>query len=123
MKLPTSTSDVSLAIAALSTNNCTFAIKSGGHTAIPGANNINNGVSLDLSFVNDTSVAGDNQTVRLGAGGTWQNAYDTLPSDIVFPGGECGGTGIAGVALGGGMSLVRNLVASKSILFEVSWGL
>lgn len=97
--------DVSVAVAALSNNNCIFAIKSGGHTAIPGANDIDNGVTLDLSFLNDTSVAADNQTVHLGAGGTWQNAYDTLPSDIVFPGGECGGTGIAGVSLGGGMSL------------------
>lgn len=97
--------DVSVAVAALSSNNCTFAIKSGGHTAIPGANDIDNGVTLDLSFLNDTSVAPDNQTVHLGAGGTWQNAYDSLPSDIVFPGGECGGTGIAGVSLGGGMSL------------------
>lgn len=105
-QLPKSTSDVSLAVAALSSNNCTFAIKSGGHTAIPGANDINNGVSLDLSFLNDTSVAGNNETVRLGAGGTWQNVYDTLPPGIVVPGGECGGTGVGGVALGGGMSLV-----------------
>ncbi|KAJ4386786.1 hypothetical protein N0V93_009684 [Gnomoniopsis smithogilvyi] len=102
---PRSTSDVSVAVAILSNNNCPFAIKSGGHTAIPGANDIDDGVMLDLSYLNDTSVAPDNQTVHLGAGGTWQNAYDTLPSDIVFPGGECGGTGVAGVSLGGGMSL------------------
>lgn len=76
-----------------------------------GANNIAGGVSLDLSGLNHGEIAPNEGVVRLGAGGTWQNAYDLFPS-IAFPGGVCGETGIGGVALGGGMSL---------LLADVGW--
>ncbi|KAM0714147.1 hypothetical protein Q7P37_010296 [Cladosporium fusiforme] len=102
--------DVSVAIQILGAyfnedvTDCYFSVKSGGHMAHPGANNIAGGVALDLGKLNHGSVVPNQQIVRLGAGGTWQNAYDMFP-DILFPGGVCGETGVAGVALGGGMSL------------------
>lgn len=75
---------------------------------IPGANNINGGISIDLSWLNQTVLSADRSLVSLGAGSTWSNAYDNLGADkIAFPGGVCGTTGVGGVSLGGGESLFQ----------------
>lgn len=106
-----SADDVSTAIRILGVRSvdvsldCNFAVKSGGHMAHPGANDISGGVSLDLSRLNHRSVTPDQRLVRLGAGGTWQKAYDKFPN-LLFTGGVCGETGIGGSAIGGGMSLL-----------------
>lgn len=104
---PVSAQEVSAIISIITRSNsnfCHFAIKGGGHNPNPGANDINRGVTIDLSLLNAAHYVNPH-TIRLGAGGTWQNAYDTFP-DILFPGGVCGGTGIGGLTLGGGMSLL-----------------
>lgn len=88
----------------LTHNQCLFAVKSGGHMAVAGFNNIDDGVTLDLSRLNTVEQARNLRTTRLGAGSEWQHVYDkTL--DVVVPGGLCGGTGVGGVSLGGGMSI------------------
>lgn len=109
--------DVSVAVQILNADanegatDCLFAVKSGGHTASPGANNILGGVSLDLGRLSGGSLVPNQGILRLGAGGRWQDAYNLFP-DITFPGGVCGETGIGGVALGAGMSL---------LLADVGW--
>lgn len=108
---PTSAADLGSAVSHLATAKCPFAVKSGGHTPVPGANDIDGGVSIDLSGLAQTvylpSSGGD--VVRLGVGATWQMAYDALvvPHGIGFPGGLCGTTGVGGVALGGGQSVFQ----------------
>ncbi|KAK7984547.1 hypothetical protein PG989_011949 [Apiospora arundinis] len=109
--LPESTEDVSTAIKVITKQQCPFALKSGGHMANPGANNIVEGVSLDLSWINTTELSRDLRTVRLGTGAEWQRVYDNTIG-VVVPGGLCGGTGVGGVSLGGGMSI---------FLAEVGW--
>ncbi|KAJ9144961.1 FAD binding domain-containing protein [Pleurostoma richardsiae] len=111
---PSSSQELSTAVQILTADGpgnetaCQFAIKSGGHMAVPGANDINEGVSINLVWLNETSVSEDKSFVTLGAGGTWSNAYATLTNDgIAFPGGLCGGTGIGGLSLGGGESLFQ----------------
>ena len=108
---PKSAQEVSQAVKTLVANQCQFAIKSGGHMPIPGANSIDGGVSIDLGLLNSTVVAPDRSYVSLGAGGTWGHAYDNLESEkIGFPGGVCGTTGVGGVSLGGGESLFQPVV-------------
>jgi FAD/FMN-containing dehydrogenase len=102
---------------------CKFSVKSGGHMAIPGANNINTGVSIDLGRLNDIILSDERSFVRLGAGGTWAQAYAAFENtDIAFPGGVCGTTGVGGVSLGGGMSLFQprvGWVVDNILNFEV----
>ncbi len=90
---------------------------------IPGANNIDGGVSIDLSAFNEVTVSPDKSFVRLGAGGSWSNAYETLAGKgVMVPGGLCGGTGVGGVTLGGGESLFQpkvGWVADNVLNFEV----
>jgi hypothetical protein len=91
------------AIKLLATRNCKFAIKSGGHNLIPGANDIDFGVSIDLQYLNQTSLVADRSFVTLGAGGNWINSYQAFAGvGISFPGGLCNTTGIGGVTIGGG---------------------
>ncbi|KAK8074531.1 hypothetical protein PG997_009194 [Apiospora hydei] len=113
--------DVAAALQVLTQNSCPFAVKSGGHMANPGFNNIDGGVSLDLSRLNSVELSGDLQTTRLGTGAEWQRVYDNTPG-VVVPGGLCGGTGVGGVSLGGGMSIFLAGVgwtANNVVDFEV----
>jgi hypothetical protein len=120
---PESAADVSRALKILKCGRCKFAIKSGGHMAIPGANNIDRGVSLDLGALNEVTVAADKSFVSLGAGGSWNNVYKQLiGTGVMVPGGLCGGTGVGGVTLGGGESLFQpkvGWVADNVLNFEV----
>ena len=105
---PTSVDHVSKGIQVLVAGLCQFAIKSGGHNPIPGANNINGGVSIDLGLLNQISLSADRTSVSLGAGGRWGAAYDAFADDgILFPGGLCGPNGVGGVSIGGGQSYVQ----------------
>jgi hypothetical protein len=110
-----STEDVSTAIKVLTagfsgnssgnSTGCLFAIKSGGHNANLGANNIDGGVTLDLTELDDVSLSADAGSVWLGGGQHWRNVYNTL-SDITVAGGGCATTGVGGVSLGGGIPLL-----------------
>jgi FAD/FMN-containing dehydrogenase len=120
---PTTPESLSTAMGILVGGNCQFAVKSGGHMANPGANNIDNGVSIDLANFNTVTIADDRTYVSLGAGSNWTNAYNqTAGHNIGFPGGMCGGTGVGGVSLGGGQSIwsakLGWVVDSVSLLFE-----
>lgn len=100
--LPKSASDVSAAIKIFVKDKyhrgvCPFAIKSGGHTPWAGANDIDGGVALVLSNLNDTSIADDRSFVRLGSGAVWRSVYtDMNGTGLAFPGGRCPGTGVGG---------------------------
>lgn len=84
---------------------CPFAIKSGGHTPFAGANNIDDGVVIDLSHINSTVPSSDRKIVSIGPGSTWQAAANTLNgTGIGIPTGRCPSTGVGGVTLGGGIS-------------------
>ncbi|KXS97001.1 hypothetical protein AC578_1885 [Pseudocercospora eumusae] len=84
---------------------CPFAVKSGGHMPHAGANSINNGIVIDLTFINEVTVADDRSYVIIGSGQTWSKVYDELAgTDLAVPGGRCAGTGVGGIALGGGYS-------------------
>ncbi|KAK5128427.1 hypothetical protein LTR85_003095 [Meristemomyces frigidus] len=102
---------------------CKFAIKSGGHTPYAGANDIDGGISLDLSYLNETTLSADHTYVSLGTGSTWLNAYENLDgTGVAFPGGRCGDAGVGGLTLGGGISFFAprvGLVADNVINYEV----
>lgn len=124
-----SAADVSTAVKTLTMNvygdgpACKFAIKSGGHTPYAGANDIDGGITLDLSLLNDTTLSADRTYISLGPGSTWLNAYQNLDgTGMAFPGGRCGDAGVGGLTLGGGISFFAprvGLVADNVINYEV----
>ena len=118
-----STQDVSAAIQALAKcKSCKFAIRGGGHTPWP-ANNIENGITIDLSWMNKTTYNANSSTATIGAGSRWVQVYDALsPLGVTVPGGRAGTVGVAGLILGGGNSFFAartGLVCDNVANFEV----
>lgn len=104
-------------------SSCPFAIKSGGHAPWPGANDIHDGITLDLSWINQTTLAEDRSYVRLGSGALWSDAYDAFNgTGIGFTGGRVPGVGVGGLTLGGGYSFFspsHGFVADNVINYEI----
>ncbi|KAH6686329.1 hypothetical protein F5X68DRAFT_276370 [Plectosphaerella plurivora] len=126
---PLSAEDVSFAVQTFSKgaggcgDYCPFSIKGGGHTAWAGANNIDDGIALDLGLMNQTDLSEDRSNIALGGGALWHDAYqNTNGTGVAFPGGRCPGTGVGGVTLGGGYSWFTGqvgFVADSILNFEV----
>lgn len=127
--LPTSADDIAAALYIFrhgdgsDNSSCPFAIKSGGHAPWPGANDIHDGVTLDLSLINEVSLSEDRSFVRLGSGALWCDAYDALNgTGIAFTGGRVPGVGVGGLALGGGYSFFsprHGFVADNVLNYEI----
>jgi hypothetical protein len=102
---------------------CPFAVKSGGHMPFAGASNIDNGVVLDLSKINDTQLSADRKIVSIGPGSTWQAAANKLDgTGIGIPVGRCPSTAVGGVTLGGGISFFApklGFAADNVLNFEI----
>lgn len=102
---PASVEHVSLAVKTLTSNDCSFAVRSGGHSPNAGAANIASGVTLDLAHLDAITVSSDQSTVSVGPAATWGEVYSTLdPLNLTVAGGRSGGVGAGGLALGGGIS-------------------
>ncbi|KAI1740505.1 FAD-binding domain-containing protein [Xylaria scruposa] len=105
--LPRHTEDVSVLIKTLvKETQCQFAIRSGGHSSNAGANNIEDGVTIDLSLLNSTTYDPVTGLASIGPGSRWLNVYRTLdPLGVGVPGGRLGSVGVGGLLGGGGCSL------------------
>jgi len=82
----------------------------------------NGGVVIDLSALAENSIVVDGDEVTVGAGVTWRDVYPALaPHGLVFPGGECPMVSVAGLTLGGGISLLsRSLGLTIDHLLEAT---
>lgn len=108
---PTSAQDVSEAVAILSgltvlgsnyNLGCQFAIRSGGHTPWAGANNINAGVTIDMSSINQVTVSADKSYTSVGPGNRWVDVYMKLDAlELAVPGGRVSTVGVGGLVTGG----------------------
>ncbi|WYZ36001.1 hypothetical protein EsH8_X_000648 [Colletotrichum jinshuiense] len=102
-------------------NNCSFAVRSGGHSPSKGWANIDGGVLLATTDLNNLTL-GDNH-VSVGAGLRWGSVYDFLdPHGLVVIGGRGAGVGVSGLVLGGGVSHftpMRGLACDNVKGFEI----
>ncbi len=72
------------------------------HTPWAGAANIENGITIDLSNLNQVLVAEDKSTVTVGPGNSWHRVYtEIVPQGIVVGGGRVAIVGVGGLVLGG----------------------
>ncbi|KAK7999745.1 hypothetical protein PG990_012345 [Apiospora arundinis] len=84
---------------------CSFAVRSGGHTPWAGAANIEAGVVVALQKLNQVTVSVDEKTVQVGPGNRWGDVYRTLDSrGLAVLGGRLATVGVGGLVTGGGFS-------------------
>lgn len=111
--LPTTAQDVSLAVKSLVKTNragaCRFAVRSGGHTPWAGAASIQDGVTIDLSLLNQTVYNKQNSTASVGPGARWRSVYETLDQiGVAVAGGRAGTVGVGGLILGGKKKMLHH---------------
>lgn len=118
--LPQTTRDVSVAVRVLTKGSplsdlgCQFAIRSGGHASSAGAANIHNGVTINLSGLDDISLRDESNAhiqssyppvVSVGVGAEWSAVYTYLElSNLGVSGARAATVGVGGLLLGGGIS-------------------
>lgn len=100
---PDSAEAVSGALQLFELNECKFAIRSGGHMASRGASNIDDGILLATTRLNQLSLHPG--YVSVGSGLRWGAVFEFLePHGLAVVGGRVAEVGVAGLTLGGGLS-------------------
>lgn len=100
-----------------------IAVRSGGHMAFAGANNIVEGATIDLGNMNSTTYHPENSTASIQPGSRWSGVYQTLDAlGVTVPGGRAGTVGVAGLILGGGNSFYtakKGMVCDSVVGYEM----
>jgi len=85
-----------------------FAIRSGGHSPVPGAASIKGGVVIDLSLFCEVTPSKDGSSVAIGAGAKWMDVSKILDDmGLAVVGGRNSAVGVGGLTLGGKLLLSR----------------
>lgn len=99
---PTSAQDVSAALKIIVSSSASFAVRSGGHGAIGGIANVQDGVTIDLRGLDVIDSSKHGRTVDVGPGQTWGSVYSALEGlGVTVAGGRDGPVGVGGLTLGG----------------------
>ncbi|KZP16919.1 FAD-binding domain-containing protein [Athelia psychrophila] len=102
---PTNASDVVTAMKAIFLSNSNYAVRGGGHSAMPGWNTVENGVLIDFRQMTAYSYNPTSNTITMQPGVLWGNVYNGLSPQGVAPvGGRESDVGASGLLLGGGLS-------------------
>lgn len=79
-----------------------FAIRSGGHSPIPGAASMEQGVVIDLGHFCEVIPSQNEPTVTIGAGARWGDVSQALEDNrLAVVGGRNSAVGVGGFTLGG----------------------
>ncbi|KAL4751916.1 hypothetical protein BDW72DRAFT_192427 [Aspergillus terricola var. indicus] len=107
----------------LSSYNVPFAVRSGGHMPSPLGANIDTGVLISLSGLDELSYDPEQGMVHVGAGLRWRDVYSYLDEyEVTVVGGRVLDVGVGGLILGGGLSYLSNLyglVCDNVVNFEI----
>lgn len=86
----------------LVSEQCNFAVKSGGHARDAGSSNVDGGVTIDLARMKNVEIAGDKKTAKVGAGARWGDVYTSVEKEnLMVVGGRVADVGVGGLTLGG----------------------
>ena len=103
---PTTSQETSNFVQYLYHHNIDFVVANGGHSIVPGASNLDGGITLDLSSISSISVTTDNASISIGTGARWRDVYQLLdPIGLTVSGARAGSVGAGGFLLGGGISI------------------
>ncbi|KAJ6570602.1 hypothetical protein DFH09DRAFT_1464424 [Mycena vulgaris] len=104
---PSSAEDMSFIVRTAVQNQCTFAVKSGGHMNWGGSNVGQAGFTIDLGRLDEVSVHEERGIVSIGSGCLWGEVYEALaPYNLTTVGGRGSKVGVGGFLLGGGISFL-----------------
>jgi FAD/FMN-containing dehydrogenase len=118
--------DVALAVRFAVAEGLPLAVRGGGHN-VAGTAVVDDGLVIDLSPMRDVRIDGSGRTVHVDGGATWADVDGvTAPFGLAAPGGVVSETGVAGLALSGGVSHQRrrdgmtidNLVSAEVVLAD-----
>ena len=118
--------DVASAVRFAAEHGLPLAVRGGGHN-VAGTAVVDDGLVVDLSAMRGVHVDPEGRTVRVEGGATWADVDRvTAPLGLATPGGVVSETGVAGLALSGGVShqrrrdgmTVDNLVAAEVVLAD-----
>jgi FAD/FMN-containing dehydrogenase len=118
--------DVAAAIRFARESGLPLAVRGGGHN-VAGTAVVDDGIVIDLSPMRAVHVDVSGRTVHVQGGATWADVDRvTAPLGLAAPGGVVSETGVAGLALSGGVSWQRrrdgmtvdNLVSAQVVLAD-----
>ena len=102
--------DVPVALKYAKSNNISFSVKGGGHSAA-GYSLVRDGITVDMSLMNasriETDAATGDSILWVQAGATFGHVYSRLnDTGLILAGGGCSTVGVSGFMLGGGLSFL-----------------
>jgi FAD/FMN-containing dehydrogenase len=118
--------DVAAAVRFAAEQGLPLSVRGGGHN-VAGTAIVDDGVVIDLSAMRGVLIDAGGRTVHVQGGATWADVDRvTAPVGLAAPGGVVSETGVAGLALSGGVShqrrrdgmTVDNLVAAEVVLAD-----
>jgi FAD/FMN-containing dehydrogenase len=118
--------DVATAVRFAAAYGLSLAIRGGGHN-VAGTALADDGLVIDLSAMRGVRIDASGRTVHVQGGATWADVDRvTAPLGLAAPGGVVSETGVAGLALSGGVShqrrrdgmTVDNLVSADVVLAD-----
>lgn len=102
---------------------CPFAVKSGGHSAVPGGSNSDGGITISFEKLNKISLSANKEIASFQPGHTWNDIYTALePEQVTVIGGRVASVGVGGLTLGGGISYLSSqygLACDNVLSYEV----
>ena len=120
--------DVAAAVRFAALHDLPLAVRGGGHN-VAGTSVVEDGLVIDLSAMRSVRIDPSGRTVHVQGGATWADVDQvTAPLGLATPGGVVSETGVAGLALNGGVShqrrrdgmTVDNLVSAEVVLADGS---
>jgi FAD/FMN-containing dehydrogenase len=118
--------DVAAAVRFAAEHELPLSVRGGGHN-VAGTALVDDGIVIDLSRMRGVRVDASARTVHVQGGATWADVDGvTAPLGLAAPGGVVSETGVAGLALSGGVShqrrrdgmTVDNLVSAQVVLAD-----
>lgn len=93
-----------------------FAIRSGGHSPVPGAASIKGGAVIDLGLFSEVVPSEDGSSVTIGAGAKWMDVSKVLDEKgLAVVGGRNSAVGVGGLTLGGELQLFTSTLAPSPL--------
>ncbi|CAG1960137.1 unnamed protein product [Fusarium graminearum] len=123
MVMPRTTEDVSAIMKVITDNQCPFGMSSGKHSAYQNSNAVEDGITVDFGYMNQTWYDTKTKIARIQPGSNWGHVYEALePYGVTAVGGRASPVGVGGFITGGGYSFhanVRGFGCNQVVNFEV----